>query len=635
MRVDVKKYLFMGSKKDKEHFFQEAQKMGIVEFINPQGKRRVPLSKEAEKFQAAIKVLRSHVLGDQEIKKDIPLAQKIAQEILDAKTAIDKAEDEKIQVEQEIAKLLPFGDFSMKEIEAIAKESSRKIYFYCAKSSKQLENADEELILINSVDGIDYFISITDEPIKHPDLFLVHLTESLSELNQKLARLENTIATYDDRIKSLTKYNWLMHYALVHEVNKLSFEFANESVNLVLDDTLFAIEGWVPENKQKALFELTSKLNIVSEEVFIEEDQVIPTYLENKKLARVGEDLVDVFDVPSHTDKDPSIWVLIAFSLFFAMIVGDGGYGLIFLATALILQWKIKNLKGLGKRLLKLVTILGCTCVLWGFLMNSFFGITFNQNGFFRQNSLINWMVEKKAAYHMAQKDDVYVYWIKKYPVLAKAKTPAEFIEQGDIVGTLEKPGAKFADNIAFELALLIGSIHIILGMARYIKRRPAGAGWIIFVIGAYLYMPIYLNATSIIHFCFGVDKVKGAEFGLHMLCAGAGLAVIIAVIHGGIRNIIEILTSIQILSDVLSYLRIYALGLAGSIVSATVNELGGGLPLFIAIIVIVIAHTINIALSIMGGVIHGLRLNYLEWYHYSFDGGGKKFQPLKLHIFE
>ena len=78
-----------------------------------------------------------------------------------------------------------------------------------------------------------------------------------------------------------------------------------------------------------------------------------------------------------------------------------------------------------------------------------------------------------------------------------------------------------------------------------------------------------------------------------------------------------------------------FALALAGAIVSATINSMAGELPLFIAVILIVFAHVLNIILSIMGGVIHGLRLNFLEWYHYSFEGGGRKFTPLELHIFD
>jgi len=95
--------------------------------------------------------------------------------------------------------------------------------------------------------------------------------------------------------------------------------------------------------------------------------------------------------------------------------------------------------------------------------------------------------------------------------------------------------------------------------------------------------------------------------------------------------GLLEIMNSIQVFADILSYLRLYALGLAGAIVAATINEMAAKMPVVIAFVVILMAHGINMILGIMSGVIHGLRLNFLEWYHYSFEGGGKAFKPLRL----
>ena len=91
----------------------------------------------------------------------------------------------------------------------------------------------------------------------------------------------------------------------------------------------------------------------------------------------------------------------------------------------------------------------------------------------------------------------------------------------------------------------------------------------------------------------------------------------------------------IELFADILSYLRLYALGLAGMILASTFNDMGLGLMesfgVIVGSIVIVVGHMINIVVGIMGGTIHGLRLNFIEWYHHCFEGGGKLFQPLKL----
>ncbi|MBI3900851.1 MAG: V-type ATP synthase subunit I, partial [Chlamydiia bacterium] len=87
----------------------------------------------------------------------------------------------------------------------------------------------------------------------------------------------------------------------------------------------------------------------------------------------------------------------------------------------------------------------------------------------------------------------------------------------------------------------------------------------------------------------------------------------------------------IQVFADVMSYLRIYALSLAGMIMAATFNRIAASAPFFLGILVILAGHALNLVLALMGGVIHGLRLNFIEWYHYSFEGGGRKFNPLSL----
>ncbi|MCB1136617.1 MAG: V-type ATP synthase subunit I, partial [Chlamydiia bacterium] len=127
-----------------------------------------------------------------------------------------------------------------------------------------------------------------------------------------------------------------------------------------------------------------------------------------------------------------------------------------------------------------------------------------------------------------------------------------------------------------------------------------------------------------------GVDKTAGAEAGLELLYGGMGSALLLAIIQNKGAGVLEIMNLIQVFADVLSYLRLYALGLAGAMMSATFNQIGAEVSFVAGMLIILIGHTVNIVLSIMGGVIHGLRLNFLEWYHYSFEGGGKLFNPLR-----
>lgn len=635
MQVDVKKYLFVGPKADKEQFFSKAQAAGIVEFIHPEGKRQLALPSETQKYAQAIKTLRGYVQGQQIMKKDFDLAQRIVEEVLKAKEVKQSAEDDIRKKSQELEYIAPFGNFSMESVHQIEKETGRKVRFYYGKASKHFDEKQKELININSVEGTDYFIAITVEPIQLKDLLEIHVIHSAPHLRDHIHQLENLVTKKNEELKTLTRYNWLLHYAFVHELNQANLDFAKGAPRNLLDDGLFVIEGWVPNSKKSDLAQLTSSLNIYTEEVAIDKNETIPTYLENKGYKRVGEDVIHIFDVPSHQDKDPSAWVLVAFSLFFAMIVGDAGYGMIFLLAALAMKYKIKNLNGAAKRFVSLVTIVSVACILWGTLMNSFFAISFAPDNFWRLHAFNTWMLNKKADFHVKAHDDVYEYWLKKYPKIAQAKDGKEFIQAAQKENGSNEIIDKFSGNILLELALLIGSIHIILGMLRYVRKIPTGIGWVLFIIGCYLYFPYYLNATSLLHFIFGMPKAYGATFGVQLIYGGVGIAVLIAIIKGGFSGIFECMAAIQIFADIMSYLRIYALGYAGSIVATQINEMAVHLPLAIAIVAAVAAHALNIILSVMGGVIHGLRLNFLEWYRYSFEGGGKKFKPLELHFFE
>ena len=132
------------------------------------------------------------------------------------------------------------------------------------------------------------------------------------------------------------------------------------------------------------------------------------------------------------------------------------------------------------------------------------------------------------------------------------------------------------------------------------------------------------------LHFLNIIDKQTAFAVGPTIIFTGIGLSVVLALIQEKLRGLGEIVNVIQVFADVLSYLRLYALGLAGMIMASTFNMLASKANIVFALPILLAGHSVNILLGMMGGVIHGLRLNFLEWYHWSFTGEGKKFNPLK-----
>ena len=453
-------------------------------------------------------------------------------------------------------------------------------------------------------------------------------------LQKELVEIEEEIKKEEKKLKSFVNTKKIIKEKFIEKLNIYNLSSAKNEVNFPLEKDLFSIEAWVPKTKVKELFDLTKDMSISFSEISKEKKDREPTYMENKEFSHLGEDLVNIYDVPSTKDKDPSLWVLLFFSLFFAMIVSDAGYGLLYLLLAFVLKWKCISPRPLLKRFIKLIFFLSCSCIVWGGLTGSFFGLSVSPDNVLDKTIVMNFLAKKKAEYHLSQKDEIYQYWQKKYPKLAQVKKGEDFLSY---VVTIEDGEKKYEalnalkDDILMEFSLLIGAIHISISFIRYLRRNWAGIGWIFFIIGGYLYFPSIVGANSFVYYLHILSKDMSIDIGKYILFIGIGLAILLALLQKKIKGIMEVTNVIQVFADILSYLRLYALGLAGMIMATTFNGIGQALPLAVGVLVIIVGHAVNILLCIMGGVIHGLRLNFIEWYHYSFEGDGKLFKPLRM----
>jgi V/A-type H+-transporting ATPase subunit I len=638
MRIDLKKFLFIGLKEERESFFQQAQKLGMIDFIDTKISG-VNVRQETSLIADAIKILRGIPALEQLEIDDLNGAEKIAEKIVSLKQEIDLCDERMRVTELDISRISIFGSFHIEDVTDIRDRGHRVIQFYCGKKGVRDQLAEEpNLVYIASDHGLDYFAGINSALTAYPGLVEMKIDRSLSALKQDLQDAQREKHRLEKRLHEMAVYSTYLHHAFYNELNHRELKRAEAKAESTLEGALFAATGWVPEKRIDSLKDLAKDLAVHVEEVAPAEGEMAPTYLENENLGRMGEDLVGIYDTPSNTDNDPSIFVLFGFLLFFAIIVGDGGYGSVYLGLALYIRYKYPLLKGLKKRLLNLFTMLCVACIGWGLLTSSFFGVVLPPDNPLRKVSLVTFLAEKKVEYHANRNDRTYQSWVKEYPQLTKATKGQELLFQG----YTEKDGvrnysllAKMTDQILLEIALVIGVVHIMIGMIRYLPRNYPNIGWIIFLVGSLLYFPSYLQAPSFINYWWGVPLDRGGEIGLQLIGIGIPSAIGLSIFKNGLLGLTEVMNLIQVFADVLSYLRLYALGLSGSIVSATINDVASMLPLLLGIVLMAIGHMVNMLLGIMGGVIHGLRLNFLEWYHYSFEGGGKKFKPLEIKQIE
>lgn len=634
MIIDLKKYLFIGAKEDLTDFFLRAQEEGFIEFIINRKKGK-ELPTPVKKLIDAIKVLRKQPLKSPYKKGgDLAFADEITTQILDLTHELEKLGEEKRFIESEIARVAPFGDFSFDDITYIEKKTKKKIQFYCVKTSKSHEVVDaDSLIYIGTDYDLDYFIGLHDHAMSYPGMIEMHFDRTAAELKNHLAFVEETLHQLEAELKGFAGHIDFLRDALLEQLDIHTLEKTQKEVDYPIDESIFSIEGWVPENKKEKLLPLIEGKAIFFEPIAIEEEDKIPTYMENEKTNLIGEDLVKIYDIPASTDKDPSGWVLWSFALFFAMILADGGYGILYLGLAFFLKYKLPNLRAGGKRFLKLLFILSTGCILWGVLTTSFFGLNINPKSPISKFSILTAVAEKKAEYHQKENDKVHKEWVTKFPQIAgeisgKEMLAGAYVEKGRVRSY--KMLDEYTDNILLEVSLLVGVIHICISLLRYLPRKWANIGWASFAIGGYLYFPVSLKATSLIEFLGNVPKDTAATIGIQLIYGGIGLAVFLALVQKRLKGIGEIVEIIPVFADILSYLRLYALALASTIMARTFNEMGANIGLVIGSVVILAGHSVNLLLGTMGGVIHGLRLNFIEWYHYSFEGEGRLFQPLR-----
>jgi V/A-type H+-transporting ATPase subunit I len=635
MIIKMKKYIFIGLQSDLETFFERAQEKGLIEFLSRTKRKATDFPKHVQDLITALKILRKQ-------PKVTPITPptdldplKIASHIIEMYNWHEKLLEDRRSLQMEIDRIKPFGYFSIKELQSLEKEISRHIQFFCVKRTKAKKMAiSEELIHVATEFDMDYFMSISKTILKFPGMIEMHIEKSLSDLKRELETVKQSLQSTEKELKEYAAYLPFLHEHLIHGFNAYHLDFSKSEVSTHMNDALFAIEGWIPGDRVHALFPLLEGLGIHAEEVAAEKDERIPTCMKNRGYSRIGEDLVHVYDTPATSDKDPSLWVFWAFALFFAIIVSDAGYGLIYLAIVLFLRKKFSPMKAGLRRVVRLFTIISCSCIVWGILSGSYFGLEFAPKHPLNRASLIYFLAEKKADYHLKVKDKEFWVWEEKFPSVENTSTGREFLQTGvSIENGVETYDIldEFRDSIFMEIGLLIGVIHICLSLLRYARRHWAGIGWILAIWGGYLYFPSILNTTSLVNFLQLMPKHSAYEIGLQLLLSGVGLAVALSIVQKRWVGLLEITKVIEIFADILSYLRLYALGLATMILASTFNQLGREVGFVAGFFIILLGHGVNVVVGIIGGVIHGLRLNFIEWYHHSFEGGGKIFSPLKL----
>ena len=584
MIVKVKKVIFVGLQEEKERFIARLQETGVTHVALPmEAVEPNEVARELQKVTEIRKFLSrfGKKTAAPKLVADYSAVCSRREELGQRETRL-LSEISVLKKEREI--LEPWGDFDPQDI-ALFRSKGLEVRFYRVPR-KAFETLSLEPALCNvtrQTEGEVAFVAIASSPF---DLGIVEEklpAKSLSQIGREIEGKQQEL----DRIKEEYRILGEKVQALMEAEARLKDDYEYRRVllntDVALDNRLFVLTCWSPVPEDELMKRIGEGFTLGHFSEDPEQGERVPVLLSNKRVFNSGEDLVQVYSQPNYNDFDPSGVVLYCFAVFYGMIIGDAGYGLVSLALTAFLHWKVKSTNPLWIRFRRLCYLLSFSVLFFGIISASYFGI------FLRPDNPLNKLL-------------------------------------------LLDLNTKEGQNQVMLISVIMGMTHLSIALAIkfYRTKDLPTLGWIIVIWSGY--------------FLINSKMGKGEPNPVAMYIAIAGLALVVLFTSNSRNPILRILIglngalgAVQLLADCLSYMRLFALGLATMYMCQTFNMLAEmpykGLPYigFIpAVLILVFGHTINLLLGVMGGVVHGLRLNFLEWYRWCFEGDGLPFKPFR-----
>ncbi|MBN1104134.1 MAG: hypothetical protein JXL84_12025 [Deltaproteobacteria bacterium] len=580
----MNKITFIGMETEKERFLQRLQDIGVTHLIHPyEPIEAQDIAKELARVTETRKFLASRAAGE---KPEKPLSSR---EICEKREILAQRESrlqaEMLSLRKEIALQEAWGEFKVEDLDAL-RQRGVHIHFYKvsqkAFDSLPLGDVYHQVISVHRGEICFVTLSVEPSPLNIPEDKIA--SRSLSTLEGELNLKREELKEIEGEYVRLAAHLDAIMKSEAELTDLLAYHRAILNAGTELEGLLFVVRCWSPIPASELVNKIGADFTLYhySEEP-TDEDRV-PVLMHNPPALDSGEDLVRVYSHPSYQDFDPSGLVLYCFAVFFGMIVGDAGYGFSLLAVTFLLHRKFKSDSPFAVRFFRLMYLLGASTFVYGILSAGYFGISLSPENPLARFSLLDYNSQE-------------------------------------------------GQNQVMILSILIGMIHISLSLIiRFKKTRDLAAlGWVPVIWGGYFLVSSQMGK--------GVDNPPAR----YVLIFGL---VVVFLFSSNRKNILlrlleglnGLLGIVQIFSDVLSYLRLFALGIATVYMAQTFNMLADdivkGIPYLgyiFAVLILVSGHLVNLMLAIMGGVIHGLRLNFLEWYRWCFVGDGLVYKPFRI----
>lgn len=597
----MKKLAFLIYHKDYDTFLEQVRNLGVVHVVtksqgeaeNQDLQATIRLS---ARYAAAIKLLEG--MNVKAADKTSGNADK-GEQVLDKLEALQQHDAEtnhRIQaIEKEITAMEPWGDFKTESLKRL-RDAGYEVGFYICSDKVYDEEWETQYhaVVINHIGSKVYFVTVT--PVTETVSLNVESAKiadrSLSEIIQEKEKLDAERAETENAMKELAENSIPdLKAAQVRTSQLVDFDKVKLSADSLAGNKLMLLEGWAPAENAQQLNDF-----LKSSEVYYEiSDPVpgdnVPIQLNNKGFFKLFEPIMKLYMLPKYNELDLTPFFAPFFMLFFGLCLGDTGYGLFILLGISGYRLIAKSISPSMKPILTLVQLLGLSTAICGLLTGTCFGFNLY---------------------------DLHVPFIQKM-----------------------KEVIMLDNQQMFNLSLILGAIQIIFGMTLKAVNQAIQFGfkYAISTIGWLL----VLVSTAV---AFAAPSVMAMGGTLHLaILAVGGLMVYLFNSPGkniflniglGLWDTYNMATGL--LGDILSYVRLFALGLSGGILAGVFNSLAVGMspdnviagPI-VMVLIFVIGHSINIFMNVLGAMVHPMRLTFVEFFKNSgYEGGGKEYKPFK-----
>ena len=604
MVTKMTKYSFILLSEQTEGFLNSLQELGVVDIsrsLKPIDEQSSEMLAEADRAKKALSILAACKAGSE---KDFKFDGCPVDAVLETQDRIAEISAEIAAAKKEIAVRQPWGSFRSEDIHKLESQGLKLRFYSCMKKKFDPSWAEiRPLEVISETESKVFFVTVSpaEEEYSFPIEAVPAPEGSVNEAEEKLSLLQSKLEKEQQLLANLKSCSDEIRKAYNDSLSRLDLYFAEAATEKAVDNYLTVLTGFAPTSDDKRLCASFDSMDIYySHEAATKEDNP-PVKLKNNWFAKNFEVLTGMYGVPAYDEFDPTSVLGPFFMLFFAMCMGDAGYGILLMLIALVLRLKMKD-SSLGK-MHRLIAFLGGMTFVVGIFLGTFFGMS----------------------------------------ILEASWAPA-WLKGLCIDGWF--PDAKIAGfPVQMVLAVAIGVLHISIAMIiktinftkRFgFKKTVATWGWTTLLVGGLVVVSL------------GMTEVLSAEafkWTIIALAVVSGLAIYVFNTPGrnpllnigsGLWDTYNMVTGL--LGDVLSYIRLYALGLAGGMLGNAFNIMGTmildipvpGVNWVFCIIILIFGHVLNLAMSCLGAFVHPLRLTFVEYFKNSgYEGSGAKYNPL------